>query len=495
MKNRVRLIILGAILFSIIAGPALRPVEAVTEASAQKFRPYGPHVARLQVSIYANQGVERNDFTLGRLDLTDFPVLPVDPLCGSASNDARCSILVGSPPRRYLVHNGWDGAITRTSNGVKEFWSGIGYNSFFSLLNMRQKTGFVPSGIPVLGLPGGGDPNLLRWGFSSGVLRLNVFHATTEHEFRVLRMIYDTLLISNPNDPTNSNQVFGWMTKSHTRVLSSGQTILTFELRSDLKWHDGGPVTATDVCASLSAYHNVPAASTDLQNRVSQLINCNALGSSTAEVTLQSSNPNLVFDIGGLPVIPLHLWDTDGDQAITSLDFTTQSDFDPMAAGILVGSGPFVCRSIFSSDLDRVGTGCGRNVDGSRSGQSIAPGGKVSLARYDEYMRCCPPPLSNTSLHKFSWADKDDSGVVELAEVDLPIGIFAHLGHTVGTDADDAYWDSGTNTCAPNVGTTAGEVDIGEVIFAAFYIDHSLTGPIPIVAVTLLDLPLIDPWC
>jgi hypothetical protein len=86
-------------------------------------------------------------------------------------------------------------------------------------------------------------------------------------------------------------------------------------------------------------------------------------------------------------IIPQHLWDS-GDnfygQGVGHVDpAKAVNTFDPLTSGILVGSGPFACISVFASDLGKVGTGCASNSDGSRAGQNLGPGATALLQAYD----------------------------------------------------------------------------------------------------------------
>ena len=108
-----------------------------------------------------------------------------------------------------------------------------------------------------------------------------------------------------------------------------------------------------------------------------------------------------------------------------------------MASGTFIGSGPYMCRSVFQSDLGKVGTGCASNGDGSRAGQALGPHANVFLQSFDltnqagntdpflQYMRSYNPAWGTGSgtaaqsgqFQEFSWADRYDNGTVTIRDI------------------------------------------------------------------------------
>src|SRR5438445_12820296 len=83
----------------------------------------------------------------------------------------------------------------------------------------------------------------------------------------------------------------------------------------------------------------------------------------------------------GLPIIPRHIWELPGDKTYGDVGKAdpakTSSSYDMIASGTFIGSGPYMCRSVFQSDLGKVGTGCASNGDGNRAGQALGPHANV----------------------------------------------------------------------------------------------------------------------
>jgi hypothetical protein len=91
-------------------------------------------------------------------------------------------------------------------------------------------------------------------------------------------------------------------------------------------------------------------------------------------------------------------------------------------------------------------------------------------------MRCCSDDTSS-SLYKFSWADKFNSGIVRIQDI---ADIALHW------QKPDPYWVNAN--IAP--GNT---VNIGDLSVVALYFGNGITGTIPWQQMTGID-PQIDPF-
>lgn len=277
--------------------------------------------------------------------------------------------------------------------------------------------------------------------------------------------------------PIEPEKVLSWMANRYTiTVDAAGDTHIIFDLRAGLQWHDGQPITAQDVRFTILNYRDVPA--TNLLTSVGLVKNVVVQGPLKVEVILQGRSVSHLLNMG-IPLIPKHIWDTNND-GIADPEKVDPS-FDPLAAGILIGSGPFVCRSVFPQDLGRIGTGCGRNADGSRSGQAIGPGGSMLLEKFDfasasnpfrQYMRSYNPawPGGGTQsgqYQEWSWVDRDNDGRVTLIDVTSAASCFGNAP-SANCPADVfAYWD---RLNSPGV---VGQ----EVVTVASHMDDTWTSP------------------
>ncbi len=383
--------------------------------------------------------------------------------------------------QQFVALNGWNLQPGTRSSLVAQLGAGF-QTGFWSLLNMRANPSYTPSN-PIYN-SGGGTAGLVRRGFSQNVHKLSPFQFQTLWDAEVLTQIYDTMLVANPLTGGASNQLIDWMTTGHTATFNpvettcigtscvAGTTTQLWHLRNDLKWQDGVPVTADDIAYTITAYRDVPSA--NLEPSVASVSSASALSSRTLQVKLQHQSPFYELEIGTLPIIPKHLWaPVCGDPPNPSSPCGTPA-FDPMAAGLFVGSGPWECKNL---NTGIIGGSCTQNADSSLGTQDVTLGGRILLTANENYMRG-PTTLQGSSLQKTSWADKNDDGFVNLLDI---ADAALHFGKP------DPYWDH------PLFGTANGVVDIGEIATIAFYFDHGITKPYPPGALTGMD-PQVDPF-
>jgi len=134
------------------------------------------------------------------------------------------------------------------------------------------------------------------------------------------------------------------------------------------------------------------------------------------------------------------------------------SSYDPIASGTFIGSGPFMCRSVFPEDMGRIGTGCVTNPDGSRDGQSTTPGGTLQLQAFDrtgepgntdpfqQYMRSYNPSWgTGTGTNAFSgqfqewkWASQSNASQVTIANA-VAVGACWHASAPTTQCPANAY--------------------------------------------------------
>jgi hypothetical protein len=176
------------------------------------------------------------------------------------------------------------------------------------------------------------------------------------------------------------------------------------------------------------------------------------------------------LNIGGLPIIPKHLWDTDND-GFADFD-KIDLGYDPLAAMTLVGSGPFVCRN---RDTGQVGGRCSENADGSLGGQNIVVGGRFLLSKYDfssisrsrQYVRSTGdwPTSVSGNFQEFSWADVSNDARVDI--LDIATVAFCFNSPPVGSCA---YWNK-------PMGSDPDKIDIVELSLVASRFEETWVGP------------------
>jgi hypothetical protein len=395
---------------------------------------------------------------------------------------------------QFVELNGWNfqqctgSPCAHTQSSIINTLGAGTQTGFFSLLNMRQVPGYVPGSSVYT--PGGGNPNLIRRGFSQDTGFLSPYIASTVWEFEILSQIMDSMLALNPLTGGSNAQLVDWGTTSHSSTFNAltGITTQVWHLRNDLKFQDGNPVTANDVAYTIISDRDVPSQA--FASNTAPVIS--AVGTDcgtgqpckTLQVTLQGQSPFFELNIGGLPLVEKSLWaPVCGDPVSTnpaSPSPCANPSFDPMAAGIMLGDGPWNCVVPAGfANAGHIGGSCFENADGTLGGQASAVGGKWLLTRNPNYVRCCPNGTGATtsSLYKISYADKNNDGVVNILDL---ADAAVHFG------AADPYWVN------PNIapGTT---VNIQDLATVAFYFGHGITSPFAPSALTGVD-PQIDPF-
>ncbi len=145
-------------------------------------------------------------------------------------------------------------------------------------------------------------------------------------------MIYETLLFFN----RMNSQVKPWLAQSY--AFSSDAHILTFHLRTDVKWSDGQAFTSDDVVFTLDMLKQYPDADTNGLWQYLQQVQ--APDSSTVVITMKTAyTPILWYLAGQTYIVSKHLWSSVGDPS-------KYADNSP------VGTGPFMLKSFAPQLID-----------------------------------------------------------------------------------------------------------------------------------------------
>lgn len=138
----------------------------------------------------------------------------------------------------------------------------------------------------------------------------------------LMSYIYDSLLWKD-----DSGRLLPWLASSYTR--SPDGLNYSFQLRPDVHWQDGTPLTSDDVVFTFN-YFASQTLSPQLFVRPQGVSSVTATGSHGVDIRL--SSPIVTFEqsvAGALPIVPKHIWSSIPDA------FRAQ---DPK---VLVGSGPY----------------------------------------------------------------------------------------------------------------------------------------------------------
>src|SRR3989454_92513 len=353
---------------------------------------------------------------------------------------------------------------------------GVSYPNTWTLLNGHNDTSYAPSSS--LYRFGGGS-NTIRWGQRQGTTVLNPFKAQTLWEFNVISEVYDTIFAASPIQPAN---IICWMCNTYKiSVDSQGNTHILVQLKNNLRWQDGVPVNASDVKFSLLNYRDVPAAA--LSGNVAQLLGVTVYSSTLVDIKMQGQSISHIVNLAGTPIIPRHIWELLGDKTYGDVGRAdpakTSVSYDMITGGTFIGSGPYMCKSVFPPDTGHIGTGCSRNSDGSRGGQALGPQGSILLYPYDrtgesgnvdpflQYMRSynaawgtgTSTAVQSGQYQEFRWADKYGNATITLSDV---ASVAFCYGKTSSTGCPDyTYWLR--SALHPNTPTTIG-VEVNVVI-------------------------------
>jgi peptide/nickel transport system substrate-binding protein len=185
--------------------------------------------------------------------------------------------------------------------------------------------------VVVLGMPSCGgspqaDPGPVRiaggfFGFPSA------FASIAGPGYVQMSLLYDTLLWKDA-----SGRLLPWLARRYER--SPDGLTYTFTLRENVLWHDGRPLTATDVAFTFEYFARQPLGPLLVAQPVG-IEEARATAAHTVEVRLRA--PVVTFAdavAGAVPIIPRHIWSSIRDA--------------PRAQDrqVLVGSGPYRLASI-----------------------------------------------------------------------------------------------------------------------------------------------------
>src|SRR2546427_2782946 len=330
----------------------------------------------------------------------------------------------------------------------------------------------------------------VRQGFLTTVDSLNPFDASTLWDFYVLSNIYDSLFVQNPQcdntpGPLHSGpgpcasvvQVIDWMTTSHnflcypggpactSTTLGYGNSTYFANTSADLRltlnrsnhWQDGGPVTAWDVKYS---FMNLNATGAFQATSLSNVAHINVIDEFTLDLNLKAKGPFTELFLGGVTIIPGHVWANCGastwNSGVTGKNIagtaivnapedtcvgtfsspsivtvgTTRADsptFSVIGNTFLIGSGSYTCQSIGGAGHPAVGTlGGGCRVDNTdapgfglgdftltRTGCTLTSAGTAcgAAGSSSDYFR------SSGALSKYIWSGVIGSGSADFSKV------------------------------------------------------------------------------
>jgi hypothetical protein len=348
---------------------------------------------------------------------------------------------------------------TNSQYGYLSNWSripnddGLGVPNYFTWLNAYSATPTVSGTV--------------RQGFKQTTKSLNPYIASTAWDFYIIANIYDSLEQVNP---LSNGQALDWMAISIIQLSNPSLgytppagTVSSFRitLRSDLYWQDGRQVTPWDVKYSYLTLQSTgafqggvlsPVAGVTVVSNLQFDINVNAIG------------PFTLLSLTSVSVMPGRYWSTCAGSVWDSYlsngripNSCMQADpnkitatYDPLANGILIGSGPWECKS----NAGVVGAGCsstlfmnpgaGGSYTMQRFGKGLTPASSISGI----YFR------SSGNLALWIWSEQGGANSFLNFE-----GVASCYSQPVNLAGPCAHWQQGIGN--PGTGTRVGVSQVG----------------------------------
>ena len=246
--------------------------------------------------------------------------------------------------RRFYGH--WD--------GEEDFWDlpfkgifnnpgrGIGsYNNFWTFMNVYPEDEALLNKAP-------GDYNI-RWGWKvSKAKKINPVYGSWVWDWAIMNWIYDTLMGINPKVVTEDKP---WMAYQYDLGTWDNpdnpdfpkSTYVAFKIRDDIYWHDGTPMTLEDFRWMIGQEPGdlIPTIEEKglpypwWYSSIMDIHHVEVIDDQTIKIYYNVRSYLALHWLGGLPLIPKHIWKP---------LFDNYPDTDPtahLADPNLIGNGPF----------------------------------------------------------------------------------------------------------------------------------------------------------
>ena len=369
----------------------------------------------------------------------------------------------------------------------------------------------------------------LRQSFLTTVDSVNPFQFATLWDGYLLSSIYDTLFAQNPmctnsaslaasaavNQCTSILQNIDWMTTSHSFICYPGgppctSTTLGYgnstyfsntvaDLRLSLNrnnhWQDGGPVTAWDVRYS---FMNLNATGAFQATSLANITHINVIDEFTLDLNLKAKGPFTELFIGGITIIPGHVWSACGastwNGGVTGKNIAGTTvvnapedtcvgrfgapsiatiggiradspSFSVIGNNFLIGSGAYQCLSIGTTGHPPVGTvGGGCSIDNTdtpafglgdytltRTGCTLTSTGTTcgAAGSSSDYFR------SSGALARYIWTGDIGSGSADFSKV-----LTVNSCHSSTPSANCPHWAQGIGN--PSLTSTSNPVGLSQ---------------------------------
>lgn len=213
-----------------------------------------------------------------------------------------------------------------------------------------------------------------RAGDRDGRLRVTTTDSTPTDNLNPISAVHRyrgtfTDLLYDPLGRYYDGSVNPWLAEDWTIDRTDGQTTATVTLRSSLRWHDGQPLTASDVTFTFRFLNDTtlgngetPVPAPRLRGRASIVESATVRDARTVELQLCDTSPAVAKRVFTTPILPAHIWEATTARA--------------SAAGLDMS--PYPTEAIVASNRTPVGSGVVQ-FEGRTSGESLV------LTRFDDH--------------------------------------------------------------------------------------------------------------
>jgi peptide/nickel transport system substrate-binding protein len=171
--------------------------------------------------------------------------------------------------------------------------------------------------------PPAAEPAVVRVGYAGSPDTLNPGTAVLSEAYIMFDLVYDAMVQIQLDGSYTPEVAESWTT-------SDDGTVWTFKIRQGQAWHDGEPLTASDVAFSYNFY-KANADFPFLNVYTEYFDSIEATDDSTVVLTLSAAIPNMESQLLYLYILPEHIWSEHTEGA-------APSEFENLE---MIGSGPF----------------------------------------------------------------------------------------------------------------------------------------------------------
>ncbi len=165
---------------------------------------------------------------------------------------------------------------------------------------------------------------------------VNPILATSDSDRDLARLVYAGLMKTDGNGVLQADLASGY-------TIDASQRQYTFELRPNLKWHDGEAITAEDIIFTIESIKKADYKSPYRSNFSGVLVQ--ALNENTIQFNLEKPNP-LFLSYLTIGILPEHLW-----YSIPAIGAPlTELNIKP------IGSGPYIFKSLTKDQSGNIKT-------------------------------------------------------------------------------------------------------------------------------------------